>query len=217
MNYSEKYLIVLFKNKRKKKIINKFKTYKRVDDAFNKLVSESNNVIFDKQYENGVKSKYEIAILERRSGNMEPILLRDELGRNIKVELEDDDYKIIRIEDYRENEYILDYSNSNKLSTQEFISNYLDPIGFKLVSKLNNKIIVQNDDKISLFTLKNEDDSFRFIDTLDEFFRLNKRVDCIFVKDYSTQQRKYLYEILVNYGFPKSYLVRRSTTHPIKT
>lgn len=217
MNYSEKYLIVLFKNKRKKKIINKFKTYKRVDEAFNKLVSESNNVIFNKQYENGVKSKYEIAILERRSGNMEPILLRDELGRNIKVELEDDDYKIIRIEDYRENEYILDYSNSNKLSTQEFISKYLDPTGFKLVSKLNNKIIVQNDNKISLFTLKNEDDSFRFIDTLDEFFRLNKRVDCIFVKDYSTQQRKYLYEILVNYGFPKSYLVRRSTTHPIKT
>jgi hypothetical protein len=217
MNYSENYLIVLFKNKRKKKIINKFKTHKRAKEFFDNLLSESNSVIFDKQYENGVKSKYEIAILERMSGTMLPIFLKDELGRNIKVELDDENYKIIKIEDYKEDEYILDYSNSNKLTTKEFIKTFLDPSGFKLISKLNNKIIVQNDDKINLFTLKNEDDSLRFVDSLSEYFRLHKRFDCIFVKDYSTQQRKYLYELLVNNGFPKSYLVRRSTTHPVKT
>ena len=85
-----------------------------------------------------------------------------------------------------------------------------------MVSKLNNKIIVQNDDVIKLFTFKNEDDSSRFIDNLSKVFISQKKIDCMFVKDSSTSQRKYLYNILVNYGFPKSYLFRQSTTFPVK-
>lgn len=217
MNYTENYLIVLFKNKQKKKIINKFKTHKRAKNFFDKLISESNNVIFSKQYENGIKSKYELAVLERMSGAISPIYLKDELGRNIKVELDDSDYQISKIEEYHEEELIVDYSTSNRITTMEFIVRYLNPPGFKLVSKLNNKVVVQNDDKINLFTLKNDEDSFRFIDCLINYFKENKKFDCIFVKDYSTAQRKYLYNILVNYGFPKDYLFRQSTTHPIKT
>lgn len=217
MNQTENYLIVLFKNKKKKKIINKFKTHKRAKEFFDELITKSNNIIFDKQYENGVKSKYEIAILERTSDTVSPIYLKDDLGRNIKVTLEDEDYKITTIENYKKEEYILDYSTSTKISVKEFIKKYLDPPGFKLMSKLNNKVIVQNDDKINLFTLKNEEDSYRFIDSISEFFKMNKRFDCIFVKDYSTQQRKYLYDMLVNYGFSKEYLFRHSTTHPSKT
>jgi len=154
MNYTENYLIVLFKNKQKKKIINKFKTHKRAKNFFDKLISESNNVIFSKQYENGVKSKYELAVLERMSGVISPIYLKDELGRNIKVELDDSDYQISKIEEYHEEELIVDYSTSNRITTMEFIVRYLNPPGFKLVSKLNNKVVVQNDDKINLFTLK---------------------------------------------------------------
>ena len=84
------------------------------------------------------------------------------------------------------------------------------------MSKLNNKIIVQNDDKINLFTFKNDDDSSRFIDNLSSYFMDIKRMDCMFVKDYDTHQRKYLYDILVERGYPKSYLFRHSTTHPTK-
>jgi hypothetical protein len=217
MDHSENYLIVLFKNKRKKKIINKFKTYKRAKEFYNKLISESNDVIFDKQYENGVKSKYEIAILEKKTEKVSPVFIRDELGRNIKLELEDDEYMINKLNNYSEEELILEYSTSKKITTQVFIKKYLNPSGFKMISKLNNKIILQNDDKISLFTLKNDEDSSRFIDCLIDYFKSNKRFDCIFVKDYSTLQRKYLYELLINYGYPKSYLFRHSTTHPTKT
>jgi hypothetical protein len=217
MIHTENYLIVLFKNKKKKKIINKFKTHKRAKDFFDKLISESNNVLFSKEYENGVKSKYELALLENMSSSLLPIFLKDELGRNIKVNLDDSNYKITKIENYYEDEYILDYSTSKKIKLSDFIKKYLNPEGFKLVSKLNNKVVVQNDDKFNLFTLKNEEDSFRFIDCLSEKFKTEKRSDCIFVKDYSTQQRKYLYDLLVKNGFPKNYLIRHSTTHPVKT
>ena len=42
------YQIVLFKNKIKKKIINKFKTHKRANEFYESLLSESNNVLFEK-------------------------------------------------------------------------------------------------------------------------------------------------------------------------
>ena len=85
-----------------------------------------------------------------------------------------------------------------------------------MVTKLNNKIIVQNDDIINLFTFKNDNDSSRFIDRISKIFIEQKKIDCMFVKDTSLSQRKYLYNILVNYGFPKSYLFRQSTTFPVK-
>jgi hypothetical protein len=208
------YLIVLFKNKVKKKIIKKFKTSNRANNFYKSLLEESHDVIFDKQFENGLSFNYEIAILEKISGTLLPVFLKDELGRNIKVNLDDDEFSIKKINPYHTEELILDITLNKKINSKEFIKLYLDPSGFKLVSKLNNKIVVQNDDKFYLFTLKNDYDSSRFIDSLSDIFMIQKRFDCIFVKDYSNSQRKYLYNLLIENGFSKSYLQRQTTTHP---
>jgi hypothetical protein len=212
------YIIVLFKNKVKKKIINKFKTSKRANDYFKSLLEESNDVIFDKKYENGFECSYEISLLEKTSGTFLPVFLKDELGRNVKIILEDEDYSISKINKFKTEELILDFQTNKKITSKEFIKKYLSGSGLKLVSKLNNKIVVQNDDIFNLFTLKNDDDSSRFIDSVSQYFLEQKKMDCIFVKDYSTTQRKYLYNLLTEKGFSKSYLQRQTTTHPsIKT
>jgi hypothetical protein len=208
------YLIVLFKNKIKKKIINKFKTSKRANQFYNLLLDESNEVIFSKKYENGFEGDFEIAILEKISGKVLNVFLKDEFGRNIKVNLDDENYSILKINKYQIDELILDTTTNKKINSKEFIKSYLDNPGFKLISKLNNKIIVQNDDVTNLFTLKNDEDSSRFIDSISEYFLNQKRGDCMFVKDYSSSQRKYLYNLLVERGFSKPYLQRQSTTHP---
>ena len=44
----------------------------------------------------------------------------------------------------------------------------------------------------------------------------NGRMDCLIVKDYSKPQKKYLYNLLVEKGFPIDYLQRYSTTHLLK-
>ncbi len=88
--------------------------------------------------------------------------------------------------------------------------------GLKLISKLNNKVIVQNDEKVNLFTFKTDDDSSRFIDTLYDHFKEIKKFDCMIVKDTSTAQRKYLYDILMKEGFTRTYLFRQITTHQVK-
>lgn len=186
-------------------------------DVFNSLLQESDEVIFDREFENGVKSTYEIAVLEQMTGTLLPVFLKDEIGRTIKVKLEDSDYTITKISKYKIDEEFLDYQTKQKITTKQFIRRYLSSDGLKMVSKLNNKVVVQNDDEFKLFTFKNDYDSSRFLDLLSEYFINKQRTDCMFVKDYTTQQRKYLYQLLVEKGFPKSYLQRHSTTHPSKT
>ena len=48
------YIVVLFKNKKKKKIIKKFITFNRAKLFYDKLVSESQEVIFDFEVEAGI-------------------------------------------------------------------------------------------------------------------------------------------------------------------
>ena len=210
------YQIVLFKNKLKKKIINQFKTKKRAEDFYSKLLLESSNVRFPKKFENGKPCDYEIALLERHPASKMGLYLKDKLGRQIKVTLEDDEFTITKIEFYNQEEEFLDYETKNKLTLPVMIKKYLNGDGVKLISKLNNKIVIQNDDKINLFTLKNDYESDRLIDTLSEIFLNENRVDSILVKDYSITQRKYLYNLLTERGFPKTYLQRHSTTHPLR-
>jgi hypothetical protein len=179
-------------------------------------MNESDKVIFNKLMENGSSCEFELCLVERTSGTLLPLFMKDDYGRQVKVKLDDNDFTITQVSKYRIEEEFVDYSTNEKITTKDFINKYLSQPGLKLISKLNNKIIVQNDDTFNLFTFKSIDESERFIDVLTEKFNNDKRKDCLLVKDGSTAQRKYLYNLLVDKGYPKSYLQRHSTTHPVK-
>jgi hypothetical protein len=210
------YLITLFKNKEKRKIINKFKSIKRALDFFDKLSKSSDEVIFSKKTENGSKCFYELGLLEKKGISSEIVYIKDELGRLIKVTTDSDDYSIIKIINYNIEEEFVDYKTKKKITTPEFEKKYLYKTGVKMLSKLNNKIVFQNESNINLFTFKNVDDADRFIDCLGSYLIKKGRLDCILVKDSSFPQRKYLYDFLIENGFSKSYLQRYSTAHPSK-
>lgn len=207
------YQIVLFKNKEKKKIIKKFITFDKANKCYKQLLKESENVIFNVQTENGIYCSYELALIGK---DKNPIYVKDSLGRNIKAELDSDDFGIIQINTYNKEEKFLDYKTKNKITTTQFINKYLKGSGLKMLSKLNNKIVVQNEDNINLFTLKTEDDAFRFTEILSDFLIKNNKKDCIIVNDYSTIQRKSIYNMLVKNGFPLNYLQTYSTAFPSK-
>lgn len=210
------YLVVLFKNKEKRKIINKFKTEGKALSFYKKLLELSSNVIFDKKTENGSESNFEIGLLKKKTMIDEKVYIKDELGRTLRVNLDSSDYSILKMSDYKIEEEFVDYSSKKKINSYYFEKKYLNKTGLKLISKLNNKVIVQNDDDINLFTFKNIDDSDRFIDCIELYLQSKNKRDCILVKDYSFAQKKYMYNLLLDYGFPKSYLQRYSTTHPEK-
>ena len=207
------YLVVVFKNRIKQKIIKKFVTSKKASEFYSKTIKENDDVLFDTKYENGNSAKYEIALLEKKGNTLFPIYTKDELGRNVKLDFDDDEYNIIQISPYKVSEQIYDYQTKNRISIETFINKYLSKTGVKLVSKINNKIVVQNEDDVKLFTMKNEDDAKRFIECLTERFVRLKRGDCMFVLDISSPQRKYLYKLLTDMGYNIDYLYRKETTY----
>lgn len=208
------YLVVLFKNKKRKKIINKFVTFSRAKQYYDKLLKESNDVIYNVQIENGSDSIFEIGLVEMSESQLIPVYMTDEYGRNIQVKLNDDGMTLFQVSPYKKEEKIYDINKKKKITTHQLIRNYLKGDGLKMISSLNNKIIVQEDDKINLFTLKTELESSRFIDCLSSYFFKIKRGDCLFVKDNSSAQRKYLFNLLESYGIDKKILYRKFTSQP---
>jgi hypothetical protein len=210
----ENYVVVLFKNKKKKKIIKKFITFSRAKQFYDKLIEESNEVLFEVKVEGGSEFRYEVGIVEMSSKQLIPVYMTDEYGRNIKVKLDEDGMTLFKINTYKKEETIYDIREQKKITTQAFIKKYLKGDGLKMISVLNNKIVLQEDEKIHLFTLKSESESSRFVDNLSSHFFKIKRGDCLFVKDYSTAQRKSLYTLLESAGIDKKILYRKFTTLP---
>jgi predicted Fe-Mo cluster-binding NifX family protein len=207
------YQIVVFKNKRKKKIINKFTTSKKANEFYKKLLEENELVDFEVKTENGKSCDYEVALLERKRDDQYEIFARDEFGRNIKIDLDNSDYGIIKISPYKVPETIKDYQTGNKINFKTLLYRYLPKDGIKMVSKLNNKIIIQQDDSVNLFVLKTDGDALRLLESLTNHFLKNKRGDCMFVPDTDIAQKKYLYDFLESKGYSKKFLYRKETTY----
>jgi hypothetical protein len=210
---SDNYIIVLFKNKEKYKIIKKYKTYKNAFNFYNSKVKENESVIFDVQTENGKDVEYEIALIEKTSEKLLSVFRTDEMGRNITLNLNDPNFAILKIQKYKIPEMLFSIDKKTKLSVEKLIQSKLNDSSLKLVSKLNNKIIIQDDDKFSLYSLKSIYDADRFLNSLQSYMMNNNKKNCLIVKDTSIEQKKYLYEVLGNLGYNKKMLYRTSTTH----
>ncbi len=207
-------MVVLFKDKKKKKILKKFITYKRAKQFYKTLMDKSKEIIFDVKVQSGKECKFELGLVELSSKQLIPVYMTDEFGRNIKVKLDEDGMTLFEISPYKKEELIFDIKENRKITVDKFIKSYLKGDGMKMISSLNNKIVVQENEKINLFTLKSESESERFIDCVSSHFFKIKRSDCLFVKDSSTPQRKYLYTLLEASGIDKKILYRKFTTQP---
>lgn len=211
----ENYLIVLFKDKVRNKILKKYITFNKAKKYFEQSLKKSNDVIFEKKFVNGSESSFEIGLIEKSSKQLVPVYITDEMGRNMKVKLQNEGMTLIQISTYKVEEKIFDLQTEKKIFTKDLIRKYLSKDGVKMISSLNNKIVIQNDEEISVFSLKNNSESERFLDSLSNFFYTTKRRDCLFVKDSSKPQKKYLYSLLESRGYDKKILYRKFTTFPV--
>lgn len=210
----ENYLIVLFDNKVRKKIIKKYITFKKAKQYFDNCLSKCEEVIFEQIIKNGKPCNYEIGLVEMSSKQLVPVYITDEMGRNVKVKVENSGMTLVNISKYKIEEEIFDLQTKEKITTYKLIKKYLKKENIKMISSLNNKIVVQNDEELNIFSLKSEQESLRLIDCLSNYFFKNRRGDCIFVKDVSSAQRKYLFSLLESKGFDKKMLYRKFTTFP---
>jgi len=207
--------IVLFKNKKKRRIIKKYTNKERAEEFYQKMLDKSDKVLFEKRVVEGKPINLELCLLQKKSTKTTPFFIRDEFGRNQKVDLDDANYQIVKIQNFREPELIFDHQTRKKIPVEKFIRQYLSKDGLKMISKLNNKMIVQNEEQLSLFVLKNDEEVHRLFDELFDHFKSIKKYDCMFVRDLDVAQRKYLYDYLTQKGMNIDYLYRKETTYPV--
>ena len=198
----DNYLIVLFKNKKRKKIIKRYSTKKNATDSFNRLIKE-NYILFDKVIENATPVNYEIGLLSKDSSFQKSLFITDDMGRNNPVNLEDPEYVFLDIKSYKLEETIFDWQTKLKITLEQLIKKYFT---------LHNKLCIQINEDVSTFSLKNKEESDRLLDALQNAFLELNRADAIFVRDVSNAQRKWLYQILEDKGFDKKRLYRLKTT-----
>lgn len=207
----KKYIIVLFKNKKKRKIIKGYNTEKRAQKFFNEKI-KTNDIKFPMVFENAEKVDYELGLLTNQSKIQKTLYTVDELGRNQIVSIEDPDFIFLDIKKYDLEEKIYDWQTEEKITYDYFYKKYLSPKELKSIFTVHNKIVIQIDEVFSVFSLKNNFDAVRLLDTLQEDFVNSGRMDGIFVKDTSTTQRKWIYGVLVERGYDKNRLYRKKTT-----
>ena len=209
----DNYVIILFKNKKKKKLIKGYKTESNAKSKFKTILKE-NKVKFPVYYENAEPCYFELGLLTNQSAYQKSLFTTDDLGRNNMVKIEgESDYIFLDIKSYDVEERIYDWQTDDRITYDEMISTYCKKNTLKNISTLNNKLIIQIDEVFYLFSLKNSEDSVRLLQTMENDFMLSGRRDAFFVRDMSTVHRKWMYNLLENYGFDRKKLYRQNTTY----
>lgn len=203
----------MFKNKKKKKLIKGYKTESNAKSKFKSILKE-NKVKFPVFYENAEPCNFELGLLTNQSAYQKSLFTTDDLGRNNMVKIEgESDYIFLDIKTYDIEERIYDWQTDNRITYDELVLTYCKQNTLKNISTLNNKLIIQIDEKFFLFSLKNTEDSVRLLQTMENNFMKSGRNDAFFVRDLSTVHRKWMYDLLENYGFDRKKLYRQNTTY----
>lgn len=203
----------MFKNKKKKKLIKGYKTESNAKSKFKSILKE-NKVKFPVFYENAEPCNFELGLLTNQSAYQKSLFTTDDLGRNNVVKIEgESDYIFLDIKTYDIEEKIYDWQTDTRITYDELVSTYCKQNTLKNISTLNNKLIIQIDEKFFLFSLKNTEDSVRLLQTMEDNFMKSGRNDAFFVRDLSTVHRKWMYDLLENYGFDRKKLYRQNTTY----
>ena len=208
----QNYVLVLFKNKKKRKIIKRYYTEKNAKKQFDTLIKKNSEIIFEKKIENTDEVVFHLGLLTNKIKTQNTLVLIDDLGRNEIAKLDDKNYVFIDIKNYNIEEKLYDYQKKTKITFNGFIKFYCKNTNLKNIFSINNKVCVQEDENIFLFSFKNINESNRFLNLLESFFFNNNRNDSIFVRDVSITQRKWIYDMLEKHGFNKKNLYRQKTT-----
>lgn len=193
-----------------------YKSYENALDFYNKKLEDSKNIYFETKIQNTKEVKFELVLTENKNNKQTTLFVTDELGRNVKVKTDDSNFSILKISEYKVPDTIFDIQKKKKINFVELCEKYLKYKDLKVVSSLNNKIVVQRDENFNLFSCKDENESYRLLENLSKFLIENKRADIMVVHDTSVPQKKFLYKKLIECGYDLKMLYRKKTTHSLR-
>jgi len=136
---NDNFIIVLFKNKKKKRIIKGYKSEKKATDKYKSLLKD-NKIRFEVQYENAEKVYYELGLLTNQDNYQVPLFQEDQFGRNEEVFIEtESEYTFRDVKPYKLEEKIFDWQKNTRISFDQMVSKYCIKKEMKSISTLHNK------------------------------------------------------------------------------
>ena len=205
----KKYKIILLKNGSPQKTLFSSNVKRTTYNKFQKFIN-SKKPLFVRKYVKRKFCQFELGIFSKENNNIN-VYKKDELGRNVLVDYAIPNYYLVDLTEYWVEEFVFDHSLGSRISVDSLITKYLPKKNFKQVFSLNNKLVIQDGDKFNIFSLKTVGDCTRLLEIIKSLFIGGGRLDCLFVQDTSTIQRKQLYDLLENYGFNRKFLYKQYT------
>jgi hypothetical protein len=207
---NHKYFIILFCNKKKKRLIHKSAKRSTIQEVWYELRSEKKpRYVKTNSGKKRTPQNYELALLYPNNRWAVKTYGKDELGRNLELTVNyNEKQRIKEIIPYWEEELIYDFNEKKKIRYHELMNILLSVEDISQIFTLNNKILLQIEDTFRMFGNKNIDDALRLFELIKEDILKKKRGNFFFVKDITTHQRKLLYDMLESKGFKRTELFR---------
>jgi len=206
---NHKYFIILFCNRRKKKVIHKSAKRSTIMDVWREIRTQKQPPYV--KLNSGKKRTpltYELALVYPNNRWAVKTYSKDELGRNFEVKMKDEKQRIKDIIPFWEEELIYDYESKKRIRYHQMMQYISTITEIGQIFTLNNKLFVQVENNIRLFGNKNIDDTNRLFDIVREELVKKKKTNFIFVKDITTHQRILLYDLLESKGYKRTELFR---------
>lgn len=218
------YRIILTKNKKKIKILHKYKTNKNALNKFNEIIN-NNIVYFPKLYTNTkkiAKVQYELLLIREKMGTDEYLVDRDEMGKLKEIKCKNDKWLIINRVPYyfEETFWVFGYCPKHERFS---IRDILKKILLKDIAKKNytmqiilvrNKLIFQDFNDIQIVICKCPEDAGRLHDALYKSARTTRMDKLLFMGRAKGTVKTALYKRIqekTGWGIKKLY--RPTTRH----
>jgi len=203
-----KYLIVIYKNKKEYKVLHKKsfpKTILRIWDDEIRFIKPRFCIEYGKR---GSPIKFELALLYPKDKTTQVIYTKDYLGRNKEIELLSEKYKIKKIINYYVEQKIYDISEKKYIRYCDLLNELKNFNELTQLFTLNNKLIILNENYVKMFNNICKESCDKLFTLLKEDLINFGISNILFVRDIRTDQRKRLYDLLVEKGFKRTELFR---------
>lgn len=171
-------------------------------------------VLFPKLFSwDGRKTDFELVLLGPPEGKHIDHT-RDEEGRHVTLKAPGN-YTIKRVEEYQVEETFLHKNTNKKYQFKQFAKRFvLNKKGAKVFHVINNKVLLEhfNNEELEVFTLKNNDDAERLVETIKAFCFMNGITDNLYFSVNGKTLRVALYNLIESRtGITKEYMIREAT------
>jgi len=178
------YHIILTSNGKQIKTIYNCASEKLVNKKFDELINENKNIRFPVKFINIgklVDAHYELFIIKQNENDNKETKLKDENGKIINFQTNDDNWVVYDREDYEKEESFWVYGYHPVFQRKDFkwiydnlISNNSDKYNIKQILVFRNKLLISTTYELNMVLCKNESDCIRLYNELEREIENNK-------------------------------------------